>query len=115
MAYNIKLANRIRETLAHLPDVEEKEMFRGTCFMVNGKMCVCVSEDEMMCRIGERQVEKALENNYVRQLVMRDKPAKDFVFISEEGYHRQEDFDHWIKLALDFNPQAKASKKRVKG
>jgi TfoX/Sxy family transcriptional regulator of competence genes len=45
MAYNTKLADRIREALAHLPDVEEKEMFRGVCFMVDGKMCVCVSGD----------------------------------------------------------------------
>lgn len=115
MAYNTKLADRIREALAHLPDVDEKEMFRGVCFMVNGKMCVCVSDDEMMCRIGESQVEKALENNYVRQVVMRDRPMKDYVFISEEAFQSQKDFDHWIKLALDFNPQAKASKKKVKG
>jgi len=115
MAYNIKLANRIRGALAHLPDIEEKEMFRGICFMVDGKMCVCVSGNEMMCRIGERQVEKALENSYVRQMAMRDRPAKDYIFISEEGYHRDADFDHWIKLALDFNPQAKASKKRAGG
>jgi TfoX/Sxy family transcriptional regulator of competence genes len=115
MAYNTNLADRIREALAHLPDVEEKQMFRGICFMVNGKMCICVSGNEMMCRIGESQVEKALENNYVRQMIMRDRPAKDYVFVSEEGYHDQKDFDHWINLALDFNPQAKASKKKVKG
>ena len=112
MSYNIKLADRIREALAHLPDVEEKEMFRGVCFMVNGKMCICVSGNEMMCRIGEEQVETALENSYVRQMMMRDRPAKDFVFISEEGFHQQKDFDHWLKLALDFNPKAKASKKK---
>jgi TfoX/Sxy family transcriptional regulator of competence genes len=114
MGYSIKLADKIREALQHLPDVEEKEMFRGICFMVNGKMCVCVSGDELMCRIGESQVEGALENHYVRQMIMRDRPAKDYVFVSEEGYRHQKDFDHWIKLALDFNPQAKASKKRVK-
>jgi TfoX/Sxy family transcriptional regulator of competence genes len=113
MAYNIQLADRVREALADLPDVEEKEMFRGVCFMVNGKMCVCVSENELLCRIGAEQMEAALENNYVRQMVMaRDKPSKDFVYVSEEGFHNQKDFDHWIKLALDFNPKAKASKKK---
>jgi TfoX/Sxy family transcriptional regulator of competence genes len=112
MAYNTKLADRIREALMHLPDVEEKEMFRGICFMVNGKMCVCVSGDEMLCRIGAGQMEIALEMNGVRQMVMaRNRPSKDFVFVSEEGFHNQKDFDHWIKLALDFNPEAKASKK----
>ncbi|GAC1313158.1 MAG: hypothetical protein NVSMB24_35930 [Mucilaginibacter sp.] len=111
--YNTTLADRIREALMHLPDVEEKEMFRGICFMVNGKMCVCVSGDEMLCRIGAEQMETALEANGVRQMVMaRNRPSKDFVFVSEEGFHNPSDFDHWIKLALGFNPLAKASKKR---
>ncbi len=50
MAYNEKLADRIREALARLPIVEGKRMFRGITFMVIGKMCVSVSGDEMMCR-----------------------------------------------------------------
>jgi TfoX/Sxy family transcriptional regulator of competence genes len=113
MAYNTKLADRIREALVHLANVEEKEMFRGVCFMVNGKMCVCVSGDEMLCRIGSEQMEAALENINVRQMVMaRNRPSKDFVFVSEDGFHHQKDFDHWIKLALAFNPKAKASKKK---
>jgi len=112
MSYNKRLADRIREALVHLPDVEEKEMFRGVCFMVNGKMCVCVSGDEMMCRIGAEAIEGVLDENGVRQMVMRDRPAKDFVYISEEAFLHQKDFDRWIKLALDFNPKAKASKKK---
>lgn len=112
MAYNTKLADRVREALAHLPDIEEKEMFRGVCFMVNGKMCVCVSGDDMLCRIGAGQMEAALDENGVRQMVMaRNKPSKDFVFVSEEAFRTQQDFDRWIKLALDFNPLAKSSKK----
>ena len=115
MAYNTKLADRIREALMHLPDVEEKEMFRGICFMVNGKMCVCVSGEEMLCRIGADEMEKALENDSVRQMVMaRNKRSKDFVFVSEEGFQHQKDFDRWIKLALEFNPRAKASKKELR-
>ncbi len=113
MSYNTKLADRVREAFENLPDVEEKEMFRGICFMVNGKMCVCVSGDEMLCRIGADQMEVSLENSYVRQMVMsRDKPSKDFIYVSEEGFHRQKDFEHWIKLSLDFNPKAKASPKK---
>src|ERR1700753_512934 len=113
MSYNTKLADRVREALAHLPDVEEKEMFRGVCFMVNGKMCVCVSEDELLCRIGAEAMQNALDENGVRQMVMaRNKPSRDFVYVSEEAFHRQADFDKCIKLALDFNPKAKASMKR---
>ena len=51
MAYNEKLANRIRESLQDLPAIEEKEMMGGLTFMVNDKMCVGIIKDEMMCRI----------------------------------------------------------------
>jgi len=51
MAYNEQLTNRIREALAHLPKVEERKMFRGVTFMVNGKMCISAGNEEMMCRI----------------------------------------------------------------
>jgi trehalose-6-phosphatase len=38
MAYNLKLADRLRAYLADVPGlyIEEKEMFRGVTFMVNG-------------------------------------------------------------------------------
>ncbi|MEK6782405.1 MAG: hypothetical protein AABY93_11910 [Bacteroidota bacterium] len=38
MAYNEKLAGRIRESIAVIPMVEEKFMFGGVCFRLNGKM-----------------------------------------------------------------------------
>jgi hypothetical protein len=42
---------------------------------------------------------------------MRGKPMNDYVYVSEEGFHNQKNFDNWIKLALEFNPKAKSSKK----
>lgn len=112
MAYDTKLADKVREALIHLPDVEEKEMFRGVCFMVDGKMCVCVSGNDLLCRIGADAMELALEENGARQMIMQGRPAKDFIFVSKEGFQHPKDFDRWIKLALDFNPKAKASKKK---
>ncbi|HEY8930469.1 MAG TPA: TfoX/Sxy family protein [Mucilaginibacter sp.] len=110
--YDFNLADRIREALAHLPDVEEKEMFSGVVFMVDGKMCVGVSHNDLMCRVGADIIETLLDENGVRQMMMRDKPAKDFIYVSPEAFQNQKDFNRWIKLSLDFNPKAKASKKK---
>lgn len=45
MAYNEKLAGRIREMIALThKKVQEKKMFGGLCFMVNDKMCVGVEQ-----------------------------------------------------------------------
>lgn len=114
MAYNEKLANRIREALAHLPDVEEKKMFSGVAFMVNNKMCVNVSGDELMCRFDPAMQETVEKKTGFRTMIMKGRELKGYGFISEEGIKSKKDFDYWINLCLDFNKRAKASKKRKK-
>jgi TfoX/Sxy family transcriptional regulator of competence genes len=112
MAYDEKLNDRIRAAIASLPNVEEKYMFGGTCFMLNGKMCVGVVKDEMMCRIDPGVYEEALEKEGCREMVFTGKPMKGYVFVSEKGMKTKKQFDYWINLCLDFNKKAKASKKR---
>lgn len=114
MAYNESLADRIRESLVHLTKVEEKHMFGGVCFMVNGKMCVGVVKDEMMCRIDPKMDEIVLEKQGCRQMDFTKKPMKGYVFIDEEGMKTKKDFEYWIGLCLEFNSKAKASKKKGK-
>ena len=112
MAYNEKLNDRIREALAHLPNLEEKFMFGGTCFMLNGKMCVGMVGDEMMCRIGPDVYEKALERKGCQEMIFTGKPMVGYVFVSEEGVKTKKEFDYWINLCIDFNKHAKAAKKK---
>ena len=50
MAYDEKLAQRVRESLPRL-DVEEKKMMGGLTFMVNDKMCVGVHKEDLMVRL----------------------------------------------------------------
>ncbi len=114
MAYNEKLAERIRIRLAEIPKVEEKFMFGGVCFMLRGKMCVGVVQDEMMCRIGPEVYEMALERNGCREMIFTGRPMKGYVYVSDEGMKSNKDFDYWINLCLEFNVMAKASKKKSK-
>ena len=51
MAYNEEMTLRLRQALAGVPNVEEKKMFRGVTFMVNGKMSMSAGDDEFMFRI----------------------------------------------------------------
>jgi TfoX/Sxy family transcriptional regulator of competence genes len=114
MAYDEKLAARIRKALEHLPKVEEKKMFRGVTFMVNGKMCLSVSGDEMMVRFDPALQEIVAEKNGFRTMIMKDREYKGYGYVSQEAIRSKRDFDYWIGLALDFNKRAKASKKSKK-
>lgn len=112
MAYSEKLANRIRERFSDLRNVEEKEMMGGLTFMYNGKMCVGIIKDEMMCRIDPGLHEAAVERTGCRTMDFTNRPMKGYVMIDDSGMKTQKDFNYWISLALDFNKNAKASAKR---
>jgi TfoX/Sxy family transcriptional regulator of competence genes len=114
MAYSEKLAARVRTAFAHLPEVEEKKMFRGLTFMVDGKMCISVSADRMMCRIDPAVYDEAITKKNVRPVIMGGKVYRGFVYVDEASLSNQKEFDHWVTLALDFNKIAKPSKKSKK-
>lgn len=113
MAYDTKLADRIRQCLAAFPKlkVEEKKMFSGLTFMVNGKMCVSVSGGNLMCRFDPILQEEVAEKNGFQRMIMKGLEYKGYCYVSPDGYKAKKDFEYWIKLCLDFNEKAKSSKK----
>ncbi|MDZ4757446.1 MAG: TfoX/Sxy family protein [Bacteroidota bacterium] len=78
MAYNDILAQRIREQLFELSNVEEKHMFGGICIMFNEKMCVGVVQAEMMCRIDHDIYAEALGKAGCREMIFTGKPMKGY-------------------------------------
>ena len=113
MAYDEKLANRIRESMVDVRKLREKEMMGGLTFMVNGKMCVGIFRGELMCRVDPTKTE-LLEKPGARLMEMGGKKMNGFLIISDEGIKSKKAFDFWITESLAFNKFAKASKKRTK-
>ena len=114
MAYDEKLADRIREAIADKGDIEEKKMFSGMCFMLNGKMCICVSHEEMMCRIDPKLTDTVLEKPGIRPMVHNGKTMKGYVYVSQDVIKSKKEFDYWVQLSLAYNKEAKAAKKPKK-
>jgi TfoX/Sxy family transcriptional regulator of competence genes len=114
MAYDEKLADRIRERLATVSRVKEKPMMGGLTFMVNDKMCVGIIKDELMCRVDRAMHEALVEKPGCRTMDFTNRPMIGYVLVSEEAMKSKKDFDYWISLSLEFNKIAKSSKKRAK-
>ncbi len=116
MAYNIFLADRVREFLVEIPGlaIEEKELFGGLAFLVNGKMCINISGENLMCRFDpERSEEVAAKPGYLA-LIMKNRVMKGYCDVEPEGFRRNDDFEFWMRLCLEFNDKAKASPKKKK-
>jgi TfoX/Sxy family transcriptional regulator of competence genes len=111
MAYNEKMADRVRELIAKAEsNVEEKRMFTGLCFMVNDKMCVAVRPDSIMVRLDPDRSDDALEKEGVLPMIRSGKVMKGFVFVNEEVLTTKRQLEYWVGMALDFNQFAKSSK-----
>ena len=110
--YNEALANRVRQKLANLSNIEEKEMMGGLTFMYNDKMCIGIIKDELMCRIDPALHESCVEKTGCRTMDFTNRPMKGYIMIDETGMTTQKDFDYWIDLAIDFNKRAKSSKRK---
>jgi TfoX/Sxy family transcriptional regulator of competence genes len=115
MAYNEKLADRCREIIATAADdVEEKKMFGGLCFMVDGKMCVGVEKERLMVRLDPAVYEEALEQEGCYPMDFTGRVMKGYVFVEETTLRTKNKLSYWLNLALDYNKIAKASKKKTK-
>ena len=113
MAYDENLANRVREliSLTHT-NVDEKKMFGGLCFMVNGKMCVGVERERLMVRLDPSKYEGVLEEDGCTPMDFTGRPMRGFVFVDIQALQSRKVLEHWIHLALEYNSIAKPSKKK---
>lgn len=113
MAYNEKLAARVRELIAlSHKKVEEKKMFGGLCFMVNGKMCVAVETERLMIRLDPEVYDAAMKNAECIPMDFTGKVMKGYVFVDIAALRSPKQLEYWIGLALEYNKKAKASKKK---
>jgi TfoX/Sxy family transcriptional regulator of competence genes len=115
MAYNEKLADRTRDiiSLTH-KNVEEKAMFGGLCFMVNDKMCVGVEKERLMVRLDPAMYDEVIEKEGCKPMDFTGRIMKGYVFVDADVLNTKKKLEYWIKLALEYNKIAKASKKKKK-
>ena len=103
MAYNLKLAERIRAEIQGLP-VIEKKMFGGVGYMLNGNMACGILGDDMIVRVNLEEYEKLLKRAHVKIFTMKNgpRPMKGWLMVELDGYKTAKQLRSWVKLGVDF-------------
>ena len=101
MAYDEKLANRVRDILEGDPGITERKMFGGLAFMANGHMACGITGDELMLRLGTEGAENALKRAHVRPMDFTGRPMKGMVFVEPAGL-RGAALGRWVTEAMTF-------------
>jgi TfoX/Sxy family transcriptional regulator of competence genes len=102
MAYDEELADRARAALGDRDDLSERKMFGGLALMVGGNMCVGVTGDDLMLRLGVDGADTALDEDHTRPMDFTGRPLKGFIYVSPAGTASDADLQRWVDRALAF-------------
>jgi TfoX/Sxy family transcriptional regulator of competence genes len=97
MAYDTELANRIRELLAQQAGVDEKAMFGGLAFLINGHMAVAASSrGGLMVRVPPDETDKLLGRDHVNPMVMAGRETRGWLLVDAEGVKTTRQLQSWV-------------------
>ena len=103
MAYDEDLADRIRELIAAQPGVEEKRMFGGLAFLINGNMSVAVSaRGGLMVRVPPDETEKLLAREHVERMVMAGRESRGWLRVALDGVKTKRQLQSWVTRGVEY-------------
>lgn len=103
MAYDTELAERIRELVAPLRGVEEKPMFGGLAFLINGNMSVAASgQGGLLVRVAPEDTDKLLARQHVSPMVMRGRQLRGWLRVDADAVKTTRQLQSWIIRGADY-------------
>jgi TfoX/Sxy family transcriptional regulator of competence genes len=99
MAYDEKLAERIRTALSGRSEVEERRMFGGVAFMVRGHMTVGVVGPTLMVRHAPEDADALLREPHARPMDFTGRPMRGFLYVDPPGTKTAVALGTWIRRA----------------
>jgi TfoX/Sxy family transcriptional regulator of competence genes len=102
VAYDEQLAERVRDLISAHGRVEERKMFGGIAFMLDGHMAVGVLGEELIVRVGPEDASKALAEPGVREFDFTGRPAKGLVFVAAEATSSDEQLEQWVEAGAGY-------------
>ena len=102
MAFSESLAARIRDALARKKNIEEKKMFGGVGFLLNGNMLVGVWKNSMIVRLGPDAYQDTLIEPHVKEFDITGKAMKGWIMVETEGVAEDAQVQPWIQRAMKF-------------
>ncbi len=103
MPYEVELAERIRELLATHKGVEEKAMFGGLAFLINGHLAVAASgQGGLMARVPPDDADALLQRPQVSAMVMRGRELRGWLRVDADALRTTRQLRSWVSRSADY-------------
>src|SRR3989337_3527345 len=102
MAYDVDLAARIRILIGKNKNFEEKKMFGGVGFLINGNLACGVHKNDMILRVSPDHYAPLLRRVNTRVFDLSGKPMKGWLLVEPAGLKSQAQLKAWISEGVTF-------------
>jgi TfoX/Sxy family transcriptional regulator of competence genes len=102
MAFDERLAERIRKRLGKRKELAEKKMFGGIAFLINGNMCVGVHKQDLIVRLAPEETQKALVEPHTRVFDLSGRPMKGWILVESSGLQDEKALGKWVSISVDY-------------
>jgi len=103
MAYDEKLAARIRELVAGEQSITEKKMFGGLAFLVGGHMAVAASgRGGMMVRVDPADSDALVAKTNARVVEMRGREMPGWLRVDTDDVKAKRQLETWVKRGVAY-------------
>ncbi len=111
MPYDTLLATRILAALGPIPHLEEKKMFGGVGFLINGNLACGVHKNDMIVRVGPDNSAQALSLPHTRVFDMTGHPMAGWVMVEPRGCATEFELKTWVEQGVAFAGSLPAKEK----
>ena len=98
MAYDEKLADRIRELVAGEPDLTEQKMFGGLAFLIGGNMAIAASgQGGVLVRVDPEESDELVSTTNAYVMEMRGRSMKGWLRLDDDDVRTKRQLATWVR------------------
>jgi hypothetical protein len=103
MAYDVDVADRLREILAAEPDLVEMPMFGGLAFLLAGHMAVTASsKGGLLVRVDPARAADLLADPRASRMVMGGREMDGWLRVDIDARAADDDLQRWVDLGVGY-------------
>jgi TfoX/Sxy family transcriptional regulator of competence genes len=103
VAYDEKLAERIRALVADEPDLTEQKMFGGLAFLIGGNMAVAASgQGGVLVRVDPAESDRLVATTGASLMEMRGRSMKGWLRVVADAVRTKRQLSRWVNLGTAY-------------
>ena len=103
MAYDEKLAARIRDLIGDEPSLTEKKMFGGLAFLIGGNMAVGASgQGGILVRVDPEESAELVATTKAYLMEMRGRQMQGWLRVNADALGADDELAKWVELGTTY-------------